>query len=76
MSLLRLYFNLMPLMVIFPTIIGINTAVDANKRQPPATSFHTYSNVIGYTGVGLITGITYPISFPLFGAYVLYKQSE
>ena len=24
-----------------------------------------YTNLIGYTSLGIITGITYPISFPL-----------
>ena len=36
----------------------------------------TYSNIIGFTSIGIITGITYPISFPLCGCYVLYKNNK
>lgn len=30
--------------------------------------------MIGYSGIGMIIGITYPISYPLIGCYVLYKK--
>jgi hypothetical protein len=30
--------------------------------------------MVGYTSIGIITGICYPITYPLFGCYVLYKK--
>ena len=70
----QLYFTFMPFMVIYPTLIGIDTSITANKRIPHANPFDIYANVIGYTTIGIVTGITYPISFPLFGCYILYKK--
>ena len=40
------------------------------------TSFERYSNMIGYTSIGILTGITYPISYPLFGLYVIYRNNK
>jgi len=71
---IELYCNILPLMVIYPTIIGIDTGINANNRKPDEKAFEKYSNMIGYTSLGIITGITYPISYPLFGCYVLYKN--
>jgi len=45
-----------------------------NKKKKTENSLHTYSTLIGYTGLGIITGITYPISYPLCSSYVLYKN--
>ena len=33
-----------------------------------------FCTCIGYTSIGIITGITYPVSFPLLAGYVLYKK--
>jgi hypothetical protein len=33
----------------------------------------TFSKTIGYTSLVIITGVTYPISYPLLGGYYLYK---
>lgn len=33
-----------------------------------------FCNCIGYTSIGIITGIAYPVSFPLLAGYVLYKS--
>jgi len=72
----QLYFTFMPFMVIYPTLIGIDTGITTNKKNPQAEPFVSYSNVIGYTTVGIVTGLTYPISFPFFAYYVLYKQKS
>jgi hypothetical protein len=82
MSFLRLvkykepYVTLLPLMTIYSTILGINVGMMKNTRNNDAHSFEMYSNFIGYTGLGIITGITYPISYPLFGCYVLYNNRK
>ena len=70
----ELYKNLMPIMLIYPTIIGIEIGINANRSKTNETPIDMYSNMIGYTSIGFITGITYPISYPLFGCYVVYKN--
>ena len=77
MNLMRLqkyYLTFLPLMVVYPTIVGLDTGISANKINPTNSSINKYSNMIGYTCIGIITGLTYPISYPLCGSYVLYKN--
>ena len=69
----KLYIKALPLMTIYSTLVGITIGIEANKKKTD-NSLHTYSTLIGYTGLGIITGITYPISYPLCGSYVLYKN--
>jgi hypothetical protein len=77
MSPLRnLYFSLVPFTTIYSTIIGIDAGCIANKITPAGDGMESYANLIGYTTLGFITGVTYPISFPLFGSYVLYKLGK
>jgi len=86
----KLYIKALPLMTIYSTLVGIsigieangietnrieaNRIIDTNNKKKTENSLHTYSTLIGYTGLGIITGITYPVSFPLCGSYVLYKN--
>jgi hypothetical protein len=70
----ELYIYPLPIITLYSTILGIDTGINKNKRNPEINSIDIYSNLIGYTGLGIITGITYPISYPLFGCYVLYKN--
>jgi len=70
----ELYIKLLPIMTIYPTIVGIDTGLTINRRNTDDSSLDIYSNIIGHTCIGIITGITYPISYPLLGCYVLYKN--
>jgi len=73
----ELYITLMPLMSIYSIVIGIDTGVYVNNKIKSDQTFNDrYSNLIGYTSIGIITGITYPISYPLLGCYVLYKNHK
>ena len=74
MSLMRTYMTILPLPTIFSTFIGIDIGLTLNKMKTNETSINQYSNVIGYTSLGILTGLTYPISYPLLAAYVLYKK--
>lgn len=76
MSILRTYMTILPLPAIFSTFIGIDIGLTVNRYNSNENSINQYSNVIGYTSLGIFTGITYPISYPLLGAYVLYKNSK
>jgi hypothetical protein len=72
----ELYRTFLPLPCAFSTIIGIDAGSVVNKITPEKESIGIYSNMIGCTSIGIITGITYPISFPLFGCYFLYKNRK
>ena len=39
-------------------------------------SHNLFINIIGHTSIGIITGIFYPITYPLLGYYVLYKKKD
>lgn len=69
----ELYVTMLPLMTIFPTLVGIDAGTVVNEVNSPVKSFDKYSNLVGYTSIGILTGITYPVSYPLFACYVLYK---
>jgi len=62
--------------VILPStgLLGFTTGVFSNIAGRDRTSIDTFADIIGYTTIGIITGITYPISYPLLGGYVLYKN--
>jgi hypothetical protein len=71
---IKFYGHTMPFITVYSTVLGIDIGFSKNKMIPERTPFDKYSNVIGYTSLGIITGITYPISYPAFGLYVLYKN--
>lgn len=73
MSLRQLYRTILPMPVIFSTMMGIDIGTSANRLIKTDNSMDSYANVIGYTSLGVITGLTYPVSYPLFGLYVLYR---
>jgi hypothetical protein len=71
----ELYFTMLPLMTAYPTVVGIDAGLTVNRRDSSNNFINPYSNVIGYTTIGIITGLTYPVSYPLFAGYVLYKNN-
>jgi hypothetical protein len=71
----ELYVTMLPLMTAYPTLVGIDAGFTfVNKLNPAENSIDRYSTILGYTGIGIITGLTYPVSYPLFACYVLYKN--
>ena len=82
MSLLRFYKSSMPFISFFSSLAGLNIGLSENSRcrygyshtKSEISSIDMYSNIIGFTTIGCISGITYPISFPLYGCYVVYKN--
>ena len=78
----KIYLDSLPIVVKFTSSAGLFTGVYANilinnnKKEisPYINEITTYSNLIGYTTVGMITGVTYPISFPLLAYYAFYKN--
>lgn len=72
----ELYITMIPLMTAYPTFVGIDVEFTVNKFNPSDNFINPYANIIGYTSIGIITGLTYPISYPLFASYVIYKNSK
>jgi ABC-type multidrug transport system permease subunit len=70
---LQTYKNFLPVMVIVPTMIGFNSGF-LNTLKKDDSSLSMYFNWVGYTSLGFLTGVMYPISFPLFAGYVLFKD--
>lgn len=70
---INLYYNLLPFFLMQATGVGFVSGfyIQNNKRVTPMNKF---VNIIGYTSIGIISGIIYPISYPFFGLYVLYKK--
>ena len=81
----QIYTTFLPGMSIFSTVIGINTGITANKQDEmmellttrfttPTSSCTPFATIIGYTTLGMATGITWPISYPLCASYILFKK--
>lgn len=78
----KIYLDSLPIVVKFTSSAGLFTGVYANmiinnnkkENSPYQNEITTYSNLIGYTTVGMITGVTYPVSFPLLAYYAFYKN--
>ena len=67
-----LYFELLPVFGPMPVVLGFFSGLGAStNRENP---FDLFTNVLGHTTIGIITGILYPISYPLLGARVLYAN--
>ena len=71
---IQLYKSYLPIMTIVPTMVGFYSGLYSGLQETDTSLLSVYSNWVGYTGIGLITGLTYPISVPMFSGYVLYKN--
>ena len=70
----RLYKNYLPIMTFVPTLMGFYSGLYTGLHESDKSLFSVYSNWLGFTGVGLLTGLTYPVSIPLITGYFLYKN--
>ena len=68
-----MYIDLLPVFVPGTTFLGFLTGIGSTYKLNPLDSF---ASIIGYTSLGLITGFTFPISYPLLTGYVLYKSQK
>jgi hypothetical protein len=71
-----IYTKTMPIITLYSTLVGINIGASVNSQPLNNDPFTKYSQLISYTGLGFITGITFPISYPAFGIYVLYNNNN
>jgi hypothetical protein len=78
MSLLNLYkqfyIQTVPGITFATTIIGATTGLIGVKfDELPLKHFTT---LIGFTSLGTITGILYPITLPMLAGYVIFKKNN
>ena len=70
----NIYTKFLPVMIIPSTFIGFLSGIHLNTSKSNHSSFDIFSNWIGYTSLGIMTGITYPVSFPMLAVYVVYNN--
>ena len=70
----ELYFALLPVPLMASTIFG--TATGFNYGLDNKNPIDSFSGMIGYTSLGMITGIIYPVSFPLLAGYTLFRPTK
>ena len=67
------YFKGLPIILTFTSVTSLNDGfITEANRQNKIPLLHQISNITSKLSIGIITGLTYPISIPLFG-YILYK---
>ena len=70
----NIYTKFLPIMIIPSTFIGFATGIHLNTTKTFHSSFDIFSNWIGYTSLGIMSGFMYPVSFPMLAGYVVYKN--
>jgi len=69
---IKLYSNLFNICFPPSLVFGVSAGICSVYDDPKP--FNVFTSLIGYTSLGIITGITFPISYPLFTGYVVYKH--
>lgn len=69
-----IYIELLPIFVPTTTIMGFIGGLAFVGQPHQVKPLDCLINIIGHTTIGIITGLIYPISYPLIGAYVLFKH--
>jgi len=75
------YFQILP--YVYPCTVclsicnGLNNELEKglNKKDYKVSSLDLFFTVIGYSALGVITAVTYPVSFPFIGIYVFSKKA-
>ena len=70
----QLYGELLYVCLPSTTTLGFTIGFFSNLKNRESKPLDDFANIIGYTSLGFMTGITYPISYPLLGFYVLHKN--
>ena len=75
----KIYFKNLYIAVTFSGVSGLSTGIYANCISPEENkneidnvnkrAMKVYLNLIGYTSLGLMSGVIYPVSFPLYAYY-------
>ena len=79
MSFVRSIFNFYrenaPTLIIFTTVCGAMISI---SNEAVTDEMHTpqemFTNIVGLTSTGFLTGVFFPLSFPLLSAFVMMKK--
>jgi hypothetical protein len=69
---MKYYIELLPIIAAPTTFVGFVTGMYSGIQSK--TPMDLFSNWIGYTSIGIMTGVSYPVSFPMLAGYVIYKN--
>ena len=69
---MKYYIELLPVMALPSTFVGFITGMHTGITSK--TPIDMFSNWIGYASLGMMTGVAYPVSFPMLAGYVIYKN--
>jgi hypothetical protein len=74
----ELYFRCLPIFFIPSSSLGIanGLVIGLEGVERKKDRFASFCDTIGYTSIGMITGITYPVSFPLLAGYILLQKRK
>ena len=74
---IQLYAAILPFPMIISSAFGVACGMEHgfihNKNKNTLQSF---SGMVGYTSLGMITGLLYPISFPMLAGYTLLQREK
>jgi hypothetical protein len=68
----KYYIELLPIFAPPTTFVGFITGMYTSIHS--TTPLDMFSNWVGYTSIGMLTGVSYPVSFPMLAGYVIYKN--
>jgi hypothetical protein len=73
----NIYWHLCPPIIMLSTWVGFGVGIvgeldDTSRMNSPITSF---VNIIGYTFIGLASGMTWPVAMPLLSIGAIYNRS-
>jgi hypothetical protein len=68
----ELYFAFLPIALPISSIFGVINGIHYSINQKNPNESFTY--MVGYTSLGMITGLAYPITFPILAGSVLLKK--
>ena len=68
---------LAPTIIISSSSLGLITGLELNhdyKNKMHLTKCKQFTNIISCVTIGAVTGITFPVSFPLITTYAIYQN--
>jgi len=72
------FYTFLPIMIRSCSSLGFLSGFMNAIHDAPLNKHHIglvlFTNVVGFTGLGILTGMTYPISIPLFTYYVISQK--
>ena len=68
----QLYFELMPPVTIVTTFLGVLTGVTMDEsKYLHKQRYNLFTHIIACGTIGAVTGMTFPVSFPIITIYAL-----